>query len=104
MGRAAWVIVPFMASFGLAFGAGAQPREDVTANPCVDPDPTASVTQQGPVSLSQAQQMALQRFPGRVVRAETVGQGNRRVHQIRILDAEGRVRNVRIDAQTGAFL
>ena len=103
MGRAA-LVVPFIAVTLMAFSAGAQPRADAVLTPCSDDDPTAAATQRGPVSLAQAQQMAVQRFPGRVVRAETVGQGNRRVHQIRILDSEGRVRNVRIDAQTGAFL
>jgi uncharacterized membrane protein YkoI len=39
-----------------------------------------------------------------VVRAETVRRGDRLVHEIRILDAEGRVRNVSIDAETGSFL
>ena len=97
MGRAAFA-VPFIAMTVMAFSAGAQPRAETAVTPCVDDDPPAATTQQGPVSLAQAQQMAVQRFPGRVVRAETVGQGNRRVHQIRILDSEGRVRNVRISS------
>ncbi len=58
----------------------------------------------GGVSLGQATNMALSRYPGRVVRAETVQMGERVVHEIRILDEEGRVRTVRIDAQTGSFL
>jgi len=59
---------------------------------------------QSGVSLAQATQMALQANPGQVVRAETVTRGGRRVHQIRILGGDGRVRTVHIDAQTGAFL
>lgn len=100
MGR---FIVPIL-SLVWAFDASAWPRVEVS--PTVSEDsPTVVVTQRGPVTLAQARQMALQRFPGRVARAETVTPGgNRRVHQIRILDAEGRVRDVRIDAQTGAFL
>ena len=58
----------------------------------------------GGVSLAQATAMAQSRFPGRVVRAEPVQMGDRVVYEIRILDAEGVVRNVRIDAQTGSFL
>ncbi|HJR68518.1 MAG TPA: PepSY domain-containing protein [Gammaproteobacteria bacterium] len=58
----------------------------------------------GGVSLAQATRMAQSRFPGRVVRAEQVQMGDRVVYEIRILDAEGVVRNVRIDAQTGRFL
>ncbi len=104
MGRAAlsMSLITFLA---LAFDAGARPRIESSQVPCLDEDASSMVTQRGPVSLSQARQMALQRSPGRVVRAQTVTQSsNRRVHQIRILDAEGRVRDVRIDAQTGAFL
>ena len=100
MGR---FIVPLL-SLIWAFEAGAWSRVDFATAVC-EVRPTPVTTQSGPVSLSQVRQMAVQRFPGRVVRAETVTPGgNRRVHQIRILDAEGRVRNVRIDAQTGAFL
>jgi uncharacterized membrane protein YkoI len=58
----------------------------------------------GGISLAQATSMAQSRFQGRVVRAETVQLGDRVVHEIRILGDDGRVRTVRIDAQTGSFL
>ena len=58
----------------------------------------------GGVSLAQATSMAQGRYQGRVVRAETVQMGDRVVHEIRILGDDGRVRTVRIDAQTGSFL
>ena len=58
----------------------------------------------GGVSLAQAQAIATSRFQGRVVRAETVNQGGRMVHEIRILGDDGRVRTVRVDAETGAVL
>jgi uncharacterized membrane protein YkoI len=61
-------------------------------------------SQRGGVSLEQATAMAQSRFPGRVVRAEPVQMGDRRVYEIRILGDDNRVRIVRIDAQTGAFL
>jgi uncharacterized membrane protein YkoI len=48
--------------------------------------------------------IALGRYPGRVVRAQTMSRGDRIVHEIRILDDEGRVRTVQIDAKTGQFL
>jgi uncharacterized membrane protein YkoI len=60
--------------------------------------------QRGGVSLAQATSMAQGRYQGRVVKAETVQMGDRRVHEIRILGDDGRVRTVRIDAQTGSFL
>lgn len=70
--------------------------------------PENSATQlyaaQSGVSLAQATELALQRYPGQVVRAETAMRSGRREHQIRILGADGVVRSVRIDAQTGAFL
>lgn len=77
-----------------------------TVAPMDMPADTGSVlfaAQQG-VSLAQATQIALQRYPGRVVRAETVMRGGRREHTIRILGTDGRVRTVRVDAQSGAIL
>lgn len=58
----------------------------------------------GAISLAQATSMAQGRYQGRVVRAETVQMGDRVVHEIRILGDDGRVRTVRVDAQTGAFM
>jgi uncharacterized membrane protein YkoI len=58
----------------------------------------------GGISLAQATSMAQSRYQGRVVRAETVQIGDRVVYEIRILGDDGRVRTVRIDAQTGSFL
>jgi uncharacterized membrane protein YkoI len=55
----------------------------------------------GRVSLDEAVQMAQSRFDARVVKAETVGSGDRRVHEIRLLNAQGKVWTVRVDAQTG---
>jgi uncharacterized membrane protein YkoI len=61
--------------------------------------------QGGGISLSQATSMALSRFPGQVVRAQPVREGDRVIYEIRILGEDGRtVRNFRIDAQTGSFL
>ena len=67
-----------------------------------EPAPTARTTQG--VTLEQAISMAQGRFRGRVVRAQTTTRGGRAVHEIRILGEDGRVRNVRIDAQSGRFL
>lgn len=53
------------------------------------------------ISLQQAVQIALRQHEGRVVRAETISRNGRRVHEIRILGDDGRVRTVRIDAQSG---
>jgi hypothetical protein len=69
-----------------------------------DYPPTARTVQRSGVSLQQATQLATRRFPGRVVRAETIVTGGRQVHVIRILSDDNRVRTVRIDADTGNFI
>jgi uncharacterized membrane protein YkoI len=69
-----------------------------------DEPPAAFIAQRGSLSLSQATAMAQSRFQGRIVSAKTVQQGNRVVHEVRILGNDGRVRTVRIDAETGAFM
>ena len=76
---------------------------------CPLPDCAATdvIAQQGGVSLEQAQRLATQRYPGRVVRAETTVRNGRRVHEIRILvegNGDSRMRIVRIDAESGRFL
>lgn len=55
------------------------------------------------VSLDQAVEMAQRRYRARAVKAETVRSGERRIHKIRLLSAEGKVWNVHVDAQTGAM-
>ena len=69
-----------------------------------DEPPTAFIAQRGSLSLAQATAIAQSRFQGRVVRAETVQQGGRVIHVIRILGDDGRVRTVRVDAETGAVM
>lgn len=59
------------------------------------------MAQTGGMSLEQATQAALRAFPGRVARAETRDRGGRRVHEIRILGEDGRVRSFRFDATSG---
>ena len=91
--------------------AAARPRSLDAALEDAGTEPLAPMQQQmfpsqrgGGVSLAQATSMAQGRYQGRVVRAETVQMGDRVVHEIRILGDDGRVRTVRIDAQTGSFL
>jgi uncharacterized membrane protein YkoI len=66
--------------------------------------PTARTVQRGGISLSQASAIAQSRVPGRVVSAKTVMAGDRVIHEIRILGDDGRVRTVRVDAQSGAVM
>jgi uncharacterized membrane protein YkoI len=83
--------------------ASAQAESDVEALAPAQRDQLFP-SQRGGVSLAQATSMAQGRYQGRVVKAETVQMGDRLVHEIRILGDDGRVRTVRIDAQTGSFL
>jgi uncharacterized membrane protein YkoI len=99
-----------VALLALGTSAGARPRPASEGEPAVETaspaqrDQLAPMQRGGGVSLAQASSMAQSRYQGRVVRAETVQMGDRRVHEIRILGEDGRVYIVRIDAETGAFL
>ena len=53
------------------------------------------------ISLDAAVAMVQNRFHARAVKADPVNEGGRRVYYIRLLSAEGRVWQVRVDAQTG---
>jgi uncharacterized membrane protein YkoI len=55
------------------------------------------------ISLDQAVEMAQRRFQAKAVRAETVRNGDKVEHRIRLLSADGKVRNVSVDAESGAM-
>ena len=55
----------------------------------------------GGISKDEAVQKAERKFNAKVVKAETVNDGERLVYQIRLLNTEGKVWNVRVDAATG---
>lgn len=76
--------------------AGAQTRIDA-----LDPLVRFQTVQNRGVSLRQAIALAQQRHQGRVVRAETKQMNGRRVHEIRILGDDGRVRTLHFDADGG---
>lgn len=57
--------------------------------------------QSGGVSLDQAVRMAESRYRAKAIKAETVNSGGRRIHEIRLLNSEGMVWKVRVDADTG---
>jgi len=52
----------------------------------------------GDISLDQAVEQARERTGGRVISAETREKEGRRVHNIRILTEDGKVRRLQIDA------
>ena len=69
---------------GLVAGAG-----DATA--------TASIVRDS-VTLEEAVRRVRKQYGGRIISAETRGKGDRRVHVIKVLTDDGRVRTVRIPA------
>ena len=67
----------------------------------VDPRGRDSAYQSGGMSLDEAVRMVESRYRARAVKAETVSSGGRRIHEIRLLNADGKVWKVRVDAETG---
>ncbi|MGH8201319.1 MAG: PepSY domain-containing protein [Steroidobacteraceae bacterium] len=56
------------------------------------------------VSMDKAVRLAQRRFRARVVRAETQTDGDRTIYVLRMLDGNGRVFAVRVDAASGDIL
>lgn len=54
-------------------------------------------------TLDQAVSEARERYDGRVLSAETERRGATESHNIRILTPDGRVKNLRMDPDTGRF-
>lgn len=59
------------------------------------------VLAKGEMSLDAAVEMVRERFGGKVISASTTSRGGKKVHVIKLLSDQGRVRTVRVDAQTG---
>jgi hypothetical protein len=91
-------------ALAIVSGAEGRPVPEPAATTPRDAEPTAQIAQQSSLSLAQATAIATRQVQGRVVRAETVNRGGRVIHEIRILGEDGRVRTVRIDAETGQML
>lgn len=66
--------------------------------------PVFAAKPQKAMSQNQAVAIARGKAPGRVLSATTGEKGGRRVHSVRILSDDGRVRHLRIDAVTGEVL
>jgi uncharacterized membrane protein YkoI len=62
---------------------------------------TPSLFARGDMSLDQAVEQAKQRLGGRVISAETRERDGERVHNVRILTKDGKVRRLRINAEGG---
>jgi uncharacterized membrane protein YkoI len=57
--------------------------------------------QTGGISMDEAVRMVESRYRARAVKVDEVNNGGRRVYEIRLLNAEGKVWKVRVDAETG---
>jgi uncharacterized membrane protein YkoI len=64
----------------------------------------APPAQPAKLSMDQAVRLAQRRFRARVVRAETQTQGDRTIYVLRMLDGNGRVFAVRVDASSGNII
>jgi uncharacterized membrane protein YkoI len=75
-------------------GARAVPTEPQAGPGASD----AATFQSRGMSLEEAVRQVRRQYGGRIVSAETRGSGDRRVHVIKVLTKDGRVRTVRIPA------
>jgi uncharacterized membrane protein YkoI len=93
-----------IAALALALSAGALIARAQEAPASVS---RAAIRQTTPrhakISMDQAVRLAQRRFRARVVRAETQRQGDRTIYVLRMLDGNGRVFAVRVDAASGAI-
>lgn len=86
----------------LGLGLGGCEREHSAPPP---PRPAArSVASPDLLPLPQVLAAAARVAPGEVVRVELEGEDERRVYEVEILAANGRLIEVKIDARTGAVL
>lgn len=56
---------------------------------------------QSGMSMDEAVRMVESRYRARAVKVDEVNRGGRRIYEIRLLNAEGKVWKVRVDAETG---
>ncbi len=83
-----WLVAPVVAPADAQGLRDSRPRDEDTIEP-------------GGYSLDDAVELAQNRYRAKAVKAETVDERGHRVHIIRLLNAEGRVWTVRVDAETG---
>lgn len=80
--------------------AAAKPKSDGNGRPAGE---HAADARPEAISKDEAVAMVRARTGGKVVRAERSSQQGRVVYRIRVLTKEGRVREYRVDAATGAM-
>jgi uncharacterized membrane protein YkoI len=104
-------VVALVAAFGAASAVsahtvagerGTEPGSALVPEDAPSPAVAAQLPTRRELTLPEAVQIAQKRYPGRVVQAQTVQQGNGAVHEVRIIGNDGMVHVVRVDARTGA--
>lgn len=90
-----------LASLLLAMPAGAEKPESAgKGRPAAE---NAADARAASISKDEAVAMVRARTGGKVLRAERVGDKGRSMYRVRVLTADGRVREYRVDATTGVM-
>ncbi|NBC22206.1 MAG: hypothetical protein GVY21_01885 [Gammaproteobacteria bacterium] len=89
---------PLLLTLALGLTAPAGPALAAGAGSVMAPVTGAATAVRDEVSLSEAVAQVKREYGGRILEAETREQNGRRVHVIKVLTREGRVRTVRIPA------
>lgn len=89
---------PLLLTLVLGLTVQAAPALAVGAGSLLPPAAAAAAAVRDEVSLSEAVARVKREYGGRILEAETREQNGRRVHVIKVLTREGRVRTVRIPA------
>ena len=99
------LLIPcLLASAFLFADAAALTRNSETASPRLSETPSEFRVLKDEVSLDDAVEIVRKRYGGRVISASTRKDNGRKVHVIKILSDEGRVRTVRVDADSGKLM
>ncbi|WP_405233198.1 PepSY domain-containing protein [Lentisalinibacter salinarum] len=89
---------PLLFALVLGVAASAAPAHAVGPGSVLPPQSVGMAAVRDEVSLSEAVARVKREYGGRILEAETREQNGRRVHVIKVLTREGRVRTVRIPA------
>jgi len=90
--------VPLLLALVLGVAASAAPAQAAGPGSVLPPQATSMAAVRDEVSLSEAVARVKREYGGRILEAETREQNGRRVHVIKVLTREGRVRTVRVPA------
>lgn len=97
----ALIVVLLAAVAGAAFIFGSyQARQDRSQ----DRDSRMSLQGKSVIDLGKAIDLAIRRVPGDVLKVELENEDGRFVYEVKVLAADGRVREIKLDAQDGSLI